>query len=130
MTGIENYNRAIDFKGPLYLPCTIGVNLDWLEDEDEAKRARVHELADRFPDDMLGWVNAARNDTEPVRQEGVSRWIDEWQTGWEDDGHGAKTERYPLESGYDALTSYNFPDARLSGRFSDVDERLKQRGDR
>jgi len=130
LVGMENYKRAIEFTGPVYRPCGIGVNLDWLRDRDEAKRTRVRELAARFPDDMLGWVNAARNATEPVLQGGVSRWVDEWQTGWEDDGHGAKTESYPLESGYEGLADYDIPDPLLSGRYDAADERLEQRGDR
>lgn len=130
MAGKENFGRALEFKGPAYLPCTIGVNLDWLEDKEETKRAQVRELVTRFPDDMVGWVNAGRNNTEPLRRDGVMRWIDEWQTGWEDDGHGAKTESYPLEGGYEALADYVFPDPHLPGRFDAADERLKQRGDR
>ena len=26
MTGNENYKRAIEFKGPAYLPCGVGTN--------------------------------------------------------------------------------------------------------
>ena len=130
MTGKDNYKRAIEFRGPAYLPCTIGVNLDWLQDRNEGKRERVHELAARLPDDMLGGLDAARNGTEPVSRDGVTRWTDEWQTGWEDDGHGAKTESYPLENGYSALAGDAFPDALLPRRFDAADERLRQRGDR
>ncbi|MDW7681962.1 MAG: hypothetical protein SCK70_15475, partial [bacterium] len=130
MTGHENFRRAIEFKGPAYIPCTIEVNLDWLHDKDEAKRAQVRELAARFPNDILGWVDSARNLAEPVRRDGVTRWTDEWHTGWEDDGHGAKTQSYPLEGGYEALAGYVFPDPHLPGRFDAADERLKQRGER
>lgn len=130
MTGKDNYRRAIEFRGPAYLPCTIGVDLDWLQDRNEGKRERVRELAARLPDDMLGGLNVARNGTEPVSRDGVRRWTDEWQTGWEDDGHGAKTESYPLENGYGALAGYAFPDSLLPGRFDAADGRLEQRGDR
>ena len=81
MTGIENYHRAIEFRVPAYLPCAIGVNLDWLHEKDEAKCERIRELAAQFPDDMLGWINSARDASEPVCQDGVQRWTDEWQTG-------------------------------------------------
>ncbi len=54
VTGKENFKRAIEFKGPAYLPCTIGANLDWLYDKDEGKRNRVRELSTGFPCDMLG----------------------------------------------------------------------------
>lgn len=130
MTGIENYTRAIEFREPSHLPCTIGVNLDWLIEKDETKRERIRELADQVSDDMLARLDSARNASEPVRQNGVKRWIDEWQTGWEDDGHGAKTESYPLNGGYEALSGYTFPDPYLEGRFENADERLKGRGER
>ncbi len=130
MTGKENYTRAIEFSGPAYLPCTVEVNLDWIEEKDEKKRARIRELTERFPQDMIGWVNVARNRSEPVHVDGVLRWTDEWQTGWVEDGHGAKTETYPLAAGYESVAGYEFPDPFLSGRFDAADERLRQRGDR
>jgi uroporphyrinogen decarboxylase len=130
MTGKENYKRAIEFKGPAYLPCTIGVNLDWLYDNDEGKRNRVRELSARFPCDMLGWVSPADFGADLGTRDGVHYWQDEWGTGWEDSGYGAKTESYPLESGYDTLTGYPFPDPHRTTRFDAADERLKQRGDR
>jgi len=129
MTGKENYTRAIEFKGPAYLPCTIGVNLDWLHDKDERKCARVRELSGRFPDDILGWVSPADFGADQGTRDGVHRWKDQWGTGWEDDGHGAKTETYPLESGYEALAGYAFPDPTSPTRFDGADERLKQHGD-
>lgn len=130
MAGADNYRRAIEFKGPEYLPSTVGVWLDWLREKDEAKRRRIHELASQFPDDMLAWVNSARNGTEPSCRDGVTRWVDEWGTAWADDGHGARTEVHPLEDGYEGLVDYDFPDPHLPGRFAAADERLKERGDR
>jgi uroporphyrinogen decarboxylase len=130
MTGKENYKRAIECKGPEYLPTGIGVSLDWMYDKDERKRERVKMLASRFPDDTVGWLQPTDfgESQEPVNN--VRRWKDQWGTGWEDDGHGAKTEGYPLESGYEALTGYAFPDPLRPTRFDRADERLKQRGDR
>ena len=130
MSGRENYARAIQFEGPAYLPCTLGVELEWLYDQDRAKQERVRELEARFPDDLLGGLNVARNAAEPETRDGVTRWTDEWGTGWEDDGHGAKTERYPLLAGYDALDEYAFPDPCLEGRFEAADMILQERGDR
>lgn len=130
MTGIENYKRAIEFNEPEYLPCTVGVSLNWLHDKDETKVARIRDLQSRFPEDMLGGISAALNSVEPKTRHGVTRWKDEWQTGWEDDGHGAKTELYPLSSGYEKLAGYDFPNPRFLKRFEAPDERLNRRGDR
>jgi uroporphyrinogen decarboxylase len=129
MTGRENYKRAIEFQGPAYLPCGIGANLDWLYDKDEDKRNRVRELSAGFPCDLLGWVSPADFGADLETSDGVRRWKDQWGTGWEDDGHGAKTESYPIEGGYEALAAYPFPDPNRAGRFDAADERLKQRGD-
>jgi hypothetical protein len=130
MSGKENYARAIRFEGPTYLPCTLGVDLEWLYDQDQAKQQRIRELQARFPNDLLGGLNVARNAAEPQTPGGVTRWTDEWGTGWEDDGHGAKTERYPLLAGYGALDGYTFPDPHLEGRFEAADGILKERNDR
>jgi len=130
ISGRENTTRAIEFKGPEYLPCTVGVGLDWLYDKDERKRARVRELLAQFPNDMLTFLNAARNQADPATRDGATRWTDEWGTGWLDSGHGAKTEHHPLEKGYEALSSYPFPDPRLPGRFDPVDRILQDRQDR
>jgi uroporphyrinogen decarboxylase len=129
MKGMENYVRAIEFKGPAYLPCTVGADLDWLVEKDQAKQERVRELAAQFPDDLVSWLNSART-SEPVIEDGVKRWQDEWGTGWADDGHGAKTESYPLACGYGALASYRFPDPGIRGRFASADDRLAERGER
>ncbi|MBN1540825.1 hypothetical protein JW992_01680 [candidate division KSB1 bacterium] len=130
MTGIENYQRAIDFKGPAYLPCTLEVNLEWLCEKDENKHRSIRELISQFPDDLLPWIDAARNATEPLCQDGLKRWSDEWGTGWTDDGHGAKTESYPLSQGYEGLETYAFPDPYLPGRFVAADDQLKNRRER
>ena len=130
MTGRENYTRAIEFKSPDHLPMPIGVDLNWLEDKDEAKRERVRELADTIPDEILGWINPKDFGTELGAHDGVRRWQDQWGTGWEDNGHGAKCETYPFESGCEALAGYDFPDAHQAGRFDEADERLKERGDK
>lgn len=130
IAGRENYVRAIEFKGPAYLPCTVGVSLGWLQEQDEHKVERIRELAARFPQDMLGGLDVARNSREPETRDGVTRWVDEWGTGWADDGHGAKTESYPLVQGYEGLEAYAFPDPCLRGRFEEADRRLAERGER
>jgi uroporphyrinogen decarboxylase len=127
MNGRENFKRAVEFKEPEYLPCTIGVDLDWLYDKDEGKREQVRTLSARYPDDLIGWVSPADFGDELGTRDGVRRQKDQWGTGWENDGHGAKTVSYPLEDGYEALTSYPFPDPHHAGRFDAADERLQQR---
>jgi uroporphyrinogen decarboxylase len=130
ITGRENYSRTIEFRGPAYLPCELGVDFDWLWEKDEAKAERIRELKAQLPRDMLGWVDAARNAVEPHTEDGVTHWIEEWGTGWADDGHGAKPEIYPLIDGYEQLDSYTFPDPHLPGRFEDADRKLAECGDR
>jgi len=124
--GADNLTRAIEFGDPGYLPCTLGVNLDWLYERDEGKRQHIRDLLGQFRQDVFGGLGAARSD-EPKTVAGVSRWRDEWGTGWEDDGHGAKTESYPLIEGYDGLADYDFPDPHLEGRFDEADRRLRER---
>jgi uroporphyrinogen decarboxylase len=131
VSGRENYRKAIEFRGPAYLPVQIGCSLDWLYDKDEAKQARVRELAARLPEDTVPGIFWCWLDTgETVVENGVRCWIDEWRTGWVDDGLGAKTETYPLEAGYERLASYAFPDPDAPGRFDRADASLAQRGDR
>lgn len=129
MTGRENYKRTIEFRGPAYVPSGVSVDVNWLQDKDDRKRERIRELSARFPVDMLG-VGPKDFGADLGTRDGVRRWKDQWGTGWEDHGHGAKTETYPLESGYEALDGYAFPDALRAGRFDDADARLKERGAR
>jgi len=129
ISSIENYSRAIQFENPEYLPCTLGVNFDWLYDKDESKQEQIRELQSQFRDDMFGGLNVARS-SEPEIKEGVAKWKDEWGTGWGNDGHGAKTETYPLVGGYDALDKYTFPEPYLQGRFEAADAALKENSNR
>ena len=130
ISGRENYRRAIEFESPRYLPSILGCDFEWLYEKNEAKVARIRELQARFPADLLGVGDCYRIPSEPVTAGGVTRWEDEWGTGWENDGHGAKTETYPLESGWEAVDTQTFPDPDFPGRFDAADEALKTRGDR
>ena len=130
ISGCENLVRAIEFRGPTYLPCTVGVDLNWLQEQDDAKKDCIRALAARLPDHILRGLDVARNRVEPETHDGVTRCVDEWGTGWEDDGHGAKTESYPLIDGYHVLRTYAWPDPHLPGRFEEADQRLAERGDR
>ena len=129
ISSVAGYSRAIQFENPEYLPCTLGVNLDWLYEKDESKQAQVRELQSQFRNDMLGGLNAARSGDRKI-EDGVARWKDEWGTGWEDDGHGAKTEIYPLMEGYDSLAQYSFPEPHLQARFEAADSTLQGKSDR
>ena len=129
ISGRENYTRTIEHRTPAYLPCTLGVDFDWLYDKDPVRQDQIRDLQTRFPTDLQGGLDVghygARSATDTV-----SRWQDEWGTGWVDDGHGAKTETYPLISGYDALEGFALPDPHEPGRFDRADAILLQRGDR
>jgi uroporphyrinogen decarboxylase len=130
IAGRENYRRTIEFKGPVYLPTTLEVNLDWLWEKDAAKADRICELQARFPDDIFRDLDAARNITEPSQVDGVTRWVDGWGVEWKDDGNGAKPVSHPLSDDYALLERYAFPDPHLPGRFDDADRLLPARGDR
>jgi len=129
ITGRENYRRAIEFRGPDYLPLSFGCMFGWLYEKNEAKVAKIQEIAKRFRNDIVGagcWFGG----TQPVAENSVRRWKDEWGTGWEDDGHGAKTEIYPMEEGYHLLEGRAFPDAEAPGRWDWPKKVAADRGDR
>jgi len=132
VTGRENYQKAIEFKGPAYLPCILGggwVRLYWLWEKDKAKLEKIRALQNKFPDDQLS-VDVSRNREEPVERDGIPRWVDEWGTGWANHGYGAKPETYPLMSDFTLLESYSYPDAHLSERLIGMDHSVAGRGER
>jgi uroporphyrinogen decarboxylase len=129
ISGRENFTRAIEFRNPEYLPCELGVPFKWLVERDEAKLARIRELQALFPKDQVPWVDVSREGPKETR-DGVTRWVDEWGTGWADDGHGAKTDGYPLAGGWASMAGRRFPDPDLPGRFDEADRELADRGDR
>jgi len=131
ISGRENYARAIEFRSPAYLPVHLVLDLDWLQEKDPAKRERIRALQALFPDDLLGWLGAWRNATEPVAgADGAKRWTDEWGVGWTSKDLGGHPISHPLADGYHRLAEYRFPDPRLPGRFTEDDAKLAQRGDR
>lgn len=131
ITGAENLKRAIEFRQPEYLPWSVDASLEWIFEKDESKAARIRELQSLVPRDMIGWLEPGRHHhTEIVEQDGAQHWFDEWGTGWVDDGHGDKTESYPLEGGYEGLGSFAFPDPNKPGRFDVIDEMLQTPGGR
>jgi len=122
ISGKENYTRAIEFNNPDYVPCHIYCDLDWINEKTPEKVQKIHELQSKFKDDIVADIHVAKNKTEPVKKNGMLKWIDEWECGWIDDGFGAKTEFYPLIDGYDKLKKYIFPDPQLNGRFDEIDK--------
>jgi uroporphyrinogen decarboxylase len=129
ISGRENYVRAIEFRGPEYLPTRLGY-MNWLHEKDEAKEARLCELKARFPDDLLNWMGLWKNRTDEVGQDGVRRWVDEWGTAWADEGLGGRAVGHPLQDGFRLLESYEFPDPYRPDRFAEEDEKLRDCGDR
>jgi uroporphyrinogen decarboxylase len=129
MSGRENLSRAIEFRNPEYLPCSLDVALWYLREQDEAKLERIRGMQARFPQAMLTGLDSASFIEEPVTLDGVTRWIDEWLTEWADDGHGGKTEGYPLAGGWGLLDGYPFPDPLAPGKFATSDDILRGRDD-
>jgi hypothetical protein len=127
MSSRENLSRAIEFRNPEYLPCSLDVALWYLREQDEAKLERIRGMQARFPQAMLTGLDSASNINEPETRDGVSRWVDEWLTEWADDGHGGKTEGYPLAGGWGLLDGYPFPDPVAPGKFASIDDILRGR---
>ena len=129
ITGRENYKRAIEFGSPERLPVGVDCMFDWLWEKDEAKVARIKEIQSRFP---LEIVHASCFHNRPgliEKGDNARHWLDEWGTGWEDDGHGAKTETYPMEEGYHLFDTITWPDANEPDRWKHADGLLSQRGE-
>jgi uroporphyrinogen decarboxylase len=129
MTLQENYQRAIEWKGPDYLPCRLGVNLDEMDEQDECKRRKIRELHARMPDDLLD-IRPKDFGVDFGEKDGVRRNNDEWGMGWMSEGRFGKPEIFPLGGGYETLADYRVPDPYRVGRFDDADGKLKGRGER
>ncbi len=127
MTGKENLIRTIENRDPKYLPIYIEFAAEALYERDAAKEARIKELQAQVPPDVLMLHPEPGFVSPPVKTGEVTRWVDHWGTGWSDDGHGAKTDMYPLERGYDALDGFAFPDPNKPGLFDKADARLADR---
>ncbi|HIJ73299.1 MAG TPA: hypothetical protein HPP83_04275 [Candidatus Hydrogenedentes bacterium] len=127
MSGRDNYARAIGFKTPAYLPILIGCEFSAFYEQDQAKFERIRQLQSRIPDDVRMLGPSPKPVVEPSTEGGVTRWVDHWGTGWENDGHGAKTEMYPLEAGYHLIANHAFPDPYAEGLFAAAEETLAQR---
>ncbi|MBN2883752.1 MAG: hypothetical protein JXN10_09500 [Clostridia bacterium] len=111
ISGRENINKAIEFKGPSWLPVHIDVNFDWLAEKDTYKQEKARELLKEIKSDMVvrGYHSPAEKN---VTVDGsVRSWKDEWDVGWADDGRGARVVYHPLEKGYQLLDSYVMPEA-------------------
>ncbi len=129
MSGSENYTRAIEFRGPQYLPCALKFRPERMIEQDARKLARIEALRGQFPNDLLGPLDAARY-SDPIIEGKATLRTDEWGTTWRDKGLGGKTESYPLIEGYDRLASFPFPDPHRPGRFDKADLALQERDDR
>lgn len=130
LSGNENYRRAIEHETPEWVPVQLHCPFEGLYEQDNAKKARILELATRFPNDLLK-VDPAFKFVQPMTNEnGVWRWVDHWGTSWADDGHGGKTEACPLEAGYHLMDSYPFPDSHDPDLFVAAEQALAQRDGR
>ena len=116
MTGRENFKRAIEFKGPAYLPVRFGLGEESqeLKEKDEAKLQRIKELRSQFDekkDIVEFWCSDIWNDIRT--KDGIKYWEDEWGVGWADNGSGGRVITSPLKGGYHLLDSYKFPDPNM-----------------
>ncbi len=130
ISGKENYTRSIQFQKPEYIPAILNTDLSWLSEDNADKKNYIRSLQQQIKDDIIVDIHVAQNQTEPVTTNNMKTWVDEWGTGWEDDGFGAKAEQFPLVEGYHVLDSYPFPSATNNDRFDEVDPILEKRGDR
>jgi uroporphyrinogen decarboxylase len=130
ISGAENVRRTVGFGGPERLSAMLWLDLESLHERDAVKRAHIAELQSRVPNDIETWLDVAQNASEPVRTEGVTRWTDEWNVGWLDDGHGARPEVHPLANGYDGAEAGLVPDPDAPGRFDGADRVLAECGER
>ena len=127
----ETVKRAIEFRSPERLPALLHCPFGWLYEKDPAKEERIKELLKPFPDYLTGYDCFFFNVETVEKNDGAHHWKDEWGTGWEDDGHGPKTESYPMEDGYHLLTeTWKFPDANLPERWEGADKLIPEIGDR
>lgn len=113
MTGKENIIRAIEFKNPEYLPIELGFAPEWMRERNEGKESRINELLGLLKHDILNPSSFVHAIGEVKKDKDRSSWVDEWGTGWEDDGFGTKAVSFPLEEGYEQLEGYAFPDSIL-----------------
>jgi len=123
ITGKENLLRAMNFKGPSHLPVHIDLNFDWLVEKDEVKQREIIGLMDGIQKDMIvrGYHSP---DTPEEAPEGIKKWRDIWDVGWEDNGHGARVISHPLEAGYESLARYSFPESGNPAWFANADSQF------
>lgn len=124
-----NMTRAIDFKGPLYLPSHIDINFKWLYDKDEVKTKIIRELLGSLKVDMI--EQGYHQPDDPARYgcpDGT--WYDEWGVRWKNDGHGGRVCVHPLEAGYDRLPLLIIPEAGNITWFADAMTQFKTNPDK
>jgi len=109
MTGKENVKKAIEFGKPEYLPIELNFDPNWMNEKNENKVIIIKELFDQLKQDILNPSPFVHSVGEIIREGNKSFWLDEWGTGWEDDGYGTKAVTFPLEDGYELLSDYKFP---------------------
>jgi len=126
VSGRDNYTRAIEFGGPVYLPILLGCDFALFYEQDETKFQQIRTLQNRIPDDIRQLHESPPPRSGSVADSGGARWVDHWGTGWVNDPNGAKTETYPLKEGYHLVDGYVFPDPRADGILDRADEALAE----
>lgn len=128
MNGRERFSRTIDFKTPDYIPMLVGVDRNFIHEQDEAKWKVIYELLHEIGEDEVCSMWCWKDKTEII--DGVVHKDDEWRTRWIDDGHGAITTYHPMEEGYEYIGKAHFPDASDQSRFIQADKELANRNGR
>ena len=130
MTGKEVFKQAIEFGSPSYIPHSVKIEPEKFLEKDNGKINQLNDLIDQLNNDILTDIDAGVYVIDRHEKEGNTFWHDEWGTGWEDDGMGAKTISYPLIEGYDLLEQISLPQPNINTRFAAIDVTLANRDGR
>ncbi|MBN2851764.1 MAG: hypothetical protein JXQ23_03415 [Clostridia bacterium] len=130
MTGKENLQRAISFGGPEHLPVQIDINYEWLNEKNNEKTEKIENLRKTIFEDMIVCGYHAPERIEKTEKLNEKKWFDEWNVGWIDDGHGARTFQHPLEKGYHLINEVSFPEGGNEDWFISASERYAKNKDK
>ncbi len=141
MNAREAVKRAIEFKGPQWTPYSLGVAPEQLEPfwspaQIEAMKAELRALGAEEVNGHFGaqplFVEIGPKPTafpEPYRPLQEDEWVDEWGVVWTC-REFPRVIGHPMESGWEALPSFQAPDPRAPGRYAQVEAQIAKHPDR